>query len=255
MPIIIANLKMQLGVGETVDLVKKINQGLEKENIKGEVVVCPSFVALAPASEYLKESGSKIQLGAQDVFWEDKGAFTGEVSPLQLKELGVKYVIVGHSERRENLKEDDKIVHEETKACLHDNLIPIICVGEKFSDRQENSHYLKVMTQVTRALGGLSLVEDQKVIIAYEPVWVIGTGQAIAPQDAQEMHQVIRQSLIDLWHDSKLVKNNFRIIYGGSVDSKNVKSFLDQPNIDGALVGGASLNAEEFVAIIRAASL
>ena len=242
--IIIANWKMKLGVNGSVDLVKKI----KKANLKNtELVICPSFVNLLEVKEAL--SRSNIKLGGQDCFWEAEGAYTGEVSAGQLKEAGCSYVILGHSERRKYLKETDEMVHQKIKMALAAGLTPIVCVGETFEERQRGAQDYILIQQTTRAFEGIELGLSQ-VIIAYEPVWVIGSGQAIAPTEAESAHQVIRQSLFDIF-SPELVKNNFRIVYGGSVDASNVSAFIHLANTSGVLVGGASLKAEEFISLIN----
>jgi triosephosphate isomerase (TIM) len=245
-PIIIANWKMKLGIPETLELTKAISK---KKFPKAEVVICPSFVSLGEAGSILKRS--EIKLGAQDCFWESQGAYTGEVSAYYLREIGCDYVILGHSERRKYLNETDEMVHQKTRMALSANLTPIIGVGETFSQRQEGAKDYILIQQTIKALEGIDLELDKKVIIAYEPVWVIGSGQAIALSEAEAAHQVIRQSLFDIF-PSSIVENNFRIIYGGSVDSENVKEFINLENTSGVLVGGASLNPEEFIRLIEA---
>lgn len=246
--IFIANWKMSLSLEETLGLIKKIAKEVKIPENNFEVVVCPSFTALTEASALLKKS--KISLGSQDVFWEEKGAYTSGISAKMLKEVGCKYVIIGHSERRQYLKETDEMVHQKIKAALKENLIPIVCVGETFEERQEGQKDYVIIRQVTKALEGLNLAGKQEIIIAYEPVWVIGSGQAVNPEEAEYTNQVIKHVLIDLY-PLDIVKEHMRIIYGGSVDSKIISSFLEQPTIKGVLVGGASLKADEFVKMIK----
>ncbi len=244
MSIIIANWKMNLSLAESKQLansLRNIDQG------KNELVICPSFISLVTVGEILKKG--KIKLGAQDCFWEAKGFYTGEISLENLKEIGCEFVIVGHSERRKYLKETDEMVHQKTKAALASGLIPIICVGETFEQRQQGAKDYILIQQTTRALEGVKIDVNQRIIIAYEPVWVIGSGQAISPQEAAEANQVIRQILLDLF-PAKFVKDNILIIYGGSVDHKNVSSFIRQESIDGVLVGGASLKADTFLNLV-----
>ncbi|MBI3291102.1 triose-phosphate isomerase, partial [Candidatus Falkowbacteria bacterium] len=243
--IIIANWKMKLGIPESIDLAKAIKKKASK---KAELVICPSFVSLTEVSKVLKGSG--IALGAQNCFWEGSGAFTGEVSAMYLREAGCRFVILGHSERRKYLGETNEMVHNKVKMALSAGLIPIICVGETFDQRQQGAKDYVLIEQTTKALEGASVGLNEQVIIAYEPVWVIGSGQAVEPEEADLAHQVIRQSLFDMFPPS-LVKNNFRIIYGGSVDGGNVANFTGSKNCAGVLVGGASLDAENFSAIIK----
>ncbi len=246
-PIFIANWKMNLSIGETAALVEELHKSLKDVNSeKIELVLCPAFTALSIANETLKKLGAEqFKLGAQDVFWQEKGAFTGEISPVMLEETGCQYVIVGHSERRQNLGETDEMVNKKIKTVLKYNLTPILCVGETFEERQKGIRDVVVARQVGKALEGIELFGAKKIIIAYEPVWVIGTGQAVEPEDADHSHRIIREALLELF-PVDVVEQHFDIIYGGSVDSKNIKSFLDQENIDGVLVGGASLKADEF---------
>ena len=242
--IVVANWKMKLDLKQSLTLAS----ALKSLKIPGrEVVVCPAFVHLLPVGEILKNSA--VSLGAQDAFWETAGAFTGEVSPAQLREIGCQYVIVGHSERRQNLGETDEMVHKKIKAVVAAGLTPILCVGETLAERRQGGQNYVLISQVTKALEGISL-NEQQVVVAYEPVWVIGSGQAIAPEQAALAHQVIRQTLIDLF-PAALIKSNFRIIYGGSIEPDNVAAFTRLEHTAGVLVGGASLALEEFVAIIN----
>ena len=244
-PIIIANWKMKLGTNEAVNLAKEIKKGTNQEN---EIVICPSFVSISEVGEILK--GSQIKLGAQDCFWESEGAYTGEVSAKQLRELGCEFVILGHSERRQYLKETDEVIHSKIRLALNFDLVPILCVGETFEQRQEGAKDYVLIQQVTKALEGIEIDSAKQLIIAYEPVWVIGSGQAIDPAEAAAAHQVIFQCLFDLF-PSQLVKSNLRIIYGVSVDESNISNFVSLENTDGVLVGGASLKAKNFLAIIK----
>lgn len=235
---------MKLGVPESIELAKE----LKKLKIKDvDVAICPSFVSIIEIARLLKNSS--IMLGAQDCFWESEGAYTGEVSASFLKESGAQFVIIGHSERRTYMNETDDMVHKKIRMALEAGLTPIVCVGETFEHRREGSRDYVLIQQVTRAFEGISIDVDQKILIAYEPVWVIGTGQAIDPPEAESAHQIIRQSLFDMFSPTE-IKNNFSIIYGGSVDGKNVKSFTSLSYTDGVLVGGASLKADTFKEII-----
>jgi len=243
-PIIIANWKMKLSLAQSQNLARAIKKKVTKED---EIVICPSFICLLAVGKILK--GSNIKLGAQDCFWESEGAYTGEVSANQLREAGCDYVILGHSERRKYLQETDEIVHQKIRMALAVGLTPIVCVGETFDERQKGSQDYVLIRQTTRAFEGIE-IGKKEIIIAYEPVWVIGTGQAISPADAASAHQVIRQTLFDIF-PPELVRNNFRIVYGGSVDHSNVSAFVNLENTSGVLVGGASLNTEEFISLIH----
>ena len=258
--IIIANWKMNLTVKETEKLTENILKGIKK-NLKSpnkiDIVLSPSFTALNIVKKKIykksfikSKQNPNIYLGAQDLFWEMKGSFTGEISPEDLKELNVKYVIIGHSKRRLILQETDEMVHNKVKESLLAGIIPIICVGETFDQRQKGQKDYVIIKQVTDALEGINLRVNQKIIIAYEPVWVIGSGQAISLEEAEYMGQIIHQITIDLY-PLPIVRNNIRIVYGGSVDSKNVLSFIKQENIDGVLIGRASLKADEFVKMAK----
>jgi len=249
MSIIIANWKMNLSLEESVTLVKAIDERIGKLK-ELELVICPSFVFLDRIGQFLSNKKSKIKLGAQDIFWEEKGAYTGEISGKMLKEMGCEYVIIGHSERRGYLNETDEMVHQKVKTALDERLIPIICVVESFRERGSGQKDYVVIKQVNYALKGIEVVGSQKIIIAYEPVWVIGSGQAVKPEEAEYTHQVIRQALLDLYSPD-LIEKNFRIIYGGSVDGKNIKSFLQREMVDGVLVGGASIKVETFIALVN----
>lgn len=249
--IIIANWKMNLTIKQTEiltkDIIKEIKKIKNLDNI--EIVLCPSFVALSLVANLLKRM-KKIALGAQNCFWEDYGAFTGEISPITLNEIGCKYVIVGHSERKKYLSETDNMTHQKVKSILNNNLIPIICLGETFEERQKGLKEFVIINQITKILEGIKLKAHQKIIIAYEPVWVIGSGQAIEPKEANYIRKVILQRLIDLY-PLPIIRNNIRIIYGGSVDSKNIKNFVSPDSFDGVLVGGASLRSDEFIKMIK----
>jgi len=247
-PLVVGNWKMKLGLKESVQLATAIKKKIKKkQNV--EVGICPSFSSLYAVAAVV--SGSNIILGAQDIFWEEEGAFTGEISPLMLEELGCETVIIGHSERRQYLGETDEMVHKKTRIALEHKLMPIVCVGENLEEREGQKTDYIIINQVTKALGGIDINEDDQLVVAYEPVWVIGSGQAINPTDAEHVHRVIRQTLVDLF-PKEVVAKNFRIIYGGSVDSNNVASFTDNDLINGFLVGGASLKADEFLNIIEA---
>lgn len=248
--LIIANWKMNLTLsesGELAEAILKQKAGWPEE--KATVILCPSFEALGQVREKLKGQ-TAVALGAQNCFWEETGAFTGEVSPRVLPELGCGYVIVGHSERRHNLGETDQQVNAKVRVALKQGLVPIVCVGETFAERQEGQKDFVVMEQVKKALDGIKLLKEDQLIIAYEPVWVIGSGQAVDPAEAEHTSRVIRQVLLDNYETDD-IKDKVKIIYGGSVNPANVKSFVSQPTISGILVGGASLEAAKFVELIK----
>jgi len=247
--IIIANWKIRLNLKESIEKAKEFKKRLK--GIKsGEIVICPPFIVLDEISKLFKNTNIKV--GGQDVFWEDSGAFTGEISAAMLKEAGCEYVIIGHSERRKYLLENYSMIHQEVKAALNvDGLTPIVCVGEESDDRKSDRRDFVLVEQLQQALGGINLLENQQIIIAYEPVWAIGTGIVIEPAEAEYAHKIIKLNLNDMFGPRK-TKNNFRIIYGGSIDGKNVKEFSNLEDTDGLLVGGASLNADEFFKITKA---
>lgn len=248
--IILANWKMQLDLKESVKLFEEIKKAIPKKN-NLEIVVCPSFIALSEMNK-VNTGVKNVRLGGQDVFWEDVGSYTGEISCKMLKEVGCEYVIIGHSDRRKYFKENDEMVHYKTRIALSSGLIPVICVGESYKERQEGRKEYVIINQVIKAFSGIEFTGREQVIIAYEPIWVIGSGQAIDAKEAEYMHKVIEKTLLDLF-SLTIVESNFKIIYGGSIDEKNIKDFLIQPTIDGVLVGGASLKIKSFAGIINEA--
>lgn len=217
------------------------------KDAKAEVVVIPPFVDLTEVARVIK--GTNILLGAQNMFWEEKGAYTGEISPVMLKEIGVTYVVIGHSERRQYFKETDEMVNKKVLSALSHDLKPIVCVGESLSQREEGKTYDVVLTQTREALKGVSEEDITKVVIAYEPVWAIGTGKNATPQDANEVIKAIRNTIAELYGKDKA--EMVRIQYGGSVKPDNISGFMAESDIDGALVGGASLVAEDFAKIVN----
>jgi triosephosphate isomerase len=244
-PIIAGNWKMNKTVAESVELVRALREPTAAVE-KVEMVVCPPFVALAAVKDAL--AGSKIGLGAQNVYWEEKGAFTGEISPVMLKDL-VTYVIIGHSERRQYFGESDATVNKRVKAALTHGLIPIMCVGETLTQREAGETAAVVSTQVMNGLAGLSPEDVKSIVIAYEPVWAIGTGRASTGEDANAVvAQNIRAPLTKLFGEN--VAQGIRVQYGGSVTPANIEEFMGAPEIDGALVGGASLKVADFTSII-----
>lgn len=248
-PIIIANWKMQLGIDETVSRLTALRLQVKDFGYHLDVAVCPSTIALNKAKEVLVTS--KIQLGAQNVFWEEKGAFTGETSPRQLQEAGVRYVIVGHSERREFLGETDTMVGHKLMSVLAHGLIPVLCVGESAHQRNENKHERVITQQLERALQSATPPsQNQMLLVAYEPIWAIGTGEPASPEVADQMRQVIHRQLVERF-GAELVKERCAILYGGSVDAKNICEYVHEGSYDGALVGGASLDPESFHALLQ----
>ena len=247
--IIIANWKMKLDMPASLALAKEYQVKFKSGTEDKEVVVCPATIVIAEINKIL--AGGKIWLGAQNVFWEERGAYTGEISVKMLEQAGCRYVIIGHRERRQYLLENYQMIHQKLKEVLSDSrLIPIVCIGETLKEKEAGKRDYVIVDQLQQALGGIQLLSQQQVIIAYEPVWAIGTGQVITPLDAENMHEIIRASLVDLF-GIDIINKQFRIIYGGSVDSANVAGFSELDNIDGLLVGGASLKAEEFLQIVK----
>ncbi|MBI3087733.1 MAG: triose-phosphate isomerase [Candidatus Omnitrophica bacterium] len=247
-PVIAGNWKCNLTSREAVALVQQLKASLDRPTV--DVVVCPPFTALAAVASQL--TNTSIALGAQDLFWEPQGAFTGEVSAPMLADLGCRYCIIGHSERRQSFGETDDRVHKKLRAALQHGLTPIVCVGETLKEREANRTFEVVRRQVQGALHGLSAKEVGALILAYEPVWAIGTGRNATPAQAQEAQAFIRRLLKDGW--GAPVAEAVRIQYGGSVNASNALELLQQPDVDGALVGGASLNAEAFTAIVKSAA-
>jgi triosephosphate isomerase len=244
--IIAGNWKLNKNTQEAVDLVNAIRAKCSKIN-KVDIVVCPVFTVLSRVSDVLK--GTNIGLGAQDVYWQDSGAFTGEVSAPLLKDAGCQYVIIGHSERRQFFGETNETVNNKIKAALAHGLIPIVCVGENLQERESGKTFDVIKDHVENSLKGFTASEMPKMVIAYEPVWAIGTGKTATPAQAQEVHGFIRK-LLEKMH-GKAIAETIRIQYGGSVKPENTKELISQPDIDGALVGGASLKADSFVGIIE----
>ena len=247
-PIIIANWKMNLGIKASVKLALSIGNKLSDVKNK-EVVLCPSFTSLGRVGEAIAKT--KIKLGAQNVFWQETGSYTGEEAPGTLRELGCQYVIVGHSERRRNIFETDEMVHKKIKICLENKLVPIACVGETYAERQGGYANDAVFCQLIKALSGLVLSGSRQLIIAYEPIWAIGTGHAEDPVEVGKSFRLIHRTLHDLWPE-RIIKKHIRIIYGGSVDASNTRQFSRLEFFSGFLVGTSSLRAEEFAGIIKA---
>lgn len=247
---IIGNWKMQLTVAEAERLARDLAAGLPKRLSDVRVAVCPSYAALSPVKAALGEA--PVLLGAQDLCHEEKGAYTGEVSARELTELGVKIAIIGHSERRSHVHEDDALVRSKMVRALKAKLIPVLCVGETREERDKGLRDVVVERQVRAALDGVELPARGDVIVAYEPVWVIGTGTPVDPEDAARSHYIIRETLRDILGPA-VADRRCKVIYGGSVDRSNVGGFLERPAIEGVLVGGASLTAGDFLAIIEAA--
>jgi triosephosphate isomerase len=249
--IIAGNWKMNKTVDESAKLATELVAAVKGQDFaeKADIVVCPTYLALDRVSGILK--GSPIKLGAQDAHWENQGAFTSKISVDMLKAAGVTYVILGHSEPRTLFGETDANVNKKTVKVLAEGLIPIICVGETLAEREGNVTEKVVATQVKAAYQGVSAQDAAKTVIAYEPVWAIGTGRTASDAQAQEVHKFIRGLLKELYGAE--VADVVRIQYGGSMKAENAAGLLTQPDVDGGLIGGASLKADAFLGIIKAA--
>ena len=245
--IIAGNWKMNKTEKETVELITALRTKLI-DVAAVDIVVCPVFTSLSVANDILLETN--IGLGAQNLHWEDSGAFTGEISASMIKSVGAQYVIIGHSERRQFFGETNETVNKKIKAALKEGLKPIVCIGEVLEDREAGKTFDVIKGQCEGSLANLTSEEMGKIILAYEPVWAIGTGKTASPQQAQEVHKYIRDLLVTLF--SEELAQSVRIQYGGSVKPENSADLMSQPDIDGALVGGASLKCDSFVGIIEA---
>ncbi|MCL1920369.1 MAG: triose-phosphate isomerase [Kiritimatiellaeota bacterium] len=242
--IVAGNWKMNKAASEAAALIEGIkNATADAAGV--EVVVCPPFTGLKDAAAAC--AGSHVKLGAQNVHWEPSGAYTGEISAGMLKDLGVTHVIIGHSERRQYFGETDETVNKRTKAALAAGLVPLVCVGETLGERDAGQMDEVVVRQIKLGLADLDIA---KVVIAYEPVWAIGTGRTASPAQAQEAHALIRRTLAEMAGGD--VANGVRIQYGGSMKPENAKELMGQPDIDGGLIGGAALTADSFAAIVMA---
>jgi len=242
-PMIAGNWKMNTTVSEAVKLVNELRQGLDAiDNV--EKVLCPPFISLVAVGELIK--GSSIQLGAQNLYFEEKGAYTGEISPLMLTEL-CEFVIIGHSERRQYFNETDEIINKKVQTALKAGLKPILCIGERLEENEAGLTAEVVTKQLRLALVGIE--HPSRMIVAYEPVWAIGTGKAATGEQANQTIGLIRHNVSQLY--DKETAQDLRILYGGSVTADNATEFMQQPEIDGALVGGASLKADQFLSIVK----
>lgn len=246
--IIAGNWKMYKTIPEAINTVNSIKAGLHKVS-DVEIVVCPPFTAIHTVAGLLEDS--VVDLGAQDMHYETEGAFTGEISPLMLKDIGCRYVILGHSERRAYFKESNDLINKKAKGAVKFNLIPIVCVGESLAERETGRQLDVVKAQFAGTFKGFTAEDMEKVVIAYEPVWAIGTGKTATPAQAQEMHAFVRAQVLEMFGEE--TASGLRILYGGSVKPDNTAELIDQPDVDGALVGGASLKAESFVQIVSEA--
>jgi triosephosphate isomerase len=249
-PIIAANWKMHLTHLEAIQAVQKLSYLLDADDAERvEVVICPPFTALRSVQTLLNADKLFYGLGAQNVHAEDKGAFTGEVSPPMLRALQVSYVIAGHSERRQHFGEDDATVNRKVRAIYAHGMTPIVCVGESLEEREAGGTESKVAQQVRRAFADVDGAKATQAVVAYEPIWAIGTGRNAEPTDAGRVVEVIRGTIAERYSDD--TAQAVRVQYGGSVKPGNIREFMAHPEIDGALVGGASLDPEEFALIVK----
>ncbi len=244
-PIIAGNWKMNKTLKEALEMVEELMPMVK--DARCEVVICPPFVCLAQVADAVK--GSNIRVGAQNMHYEESGAYTGEVSPAMLKELNIEYVIIGHSERRQYFNENDESVNKKVKAALKHSLIPIVCCGESLEEREDRITREVLGKQIRRGLKGFSGENIEKIVIAYEPIWAIGTGRTATDEQANEAIVYIRSVIAAMY--GKETADKVRIQYGGSVKPATIKAQMQQSDIDGALVGGASLNASDFAAILN----
>lgn len=242
--IVAGNWKMNKTSAEAVEIILELNELIA--DVKGvEVIIGPPFTALSEA----KKVAGKVKIAAQNMHWEEKGAFTGEISPIMLTDLRIDYVILGHSERRAYFGETNEIINRKIKSALVHGLNPILCVGEKLEDRENGNTENIVEDHVKGALVGVTKEEMENVVTAYEPVWAIGTGKTATPEQAEDVHAFIRKLLTEMYDEE--VAENTPILYGGSVKPTNSKALFSKENIDGGLVGGASLKAEDFSVIVK----
>jgi triosephosphate isomerase len=245
-PIIAGNWKMNKTSTEARDLVAKLIPLVDGVKDR-DIVLAPPFTALQAVGDAIK--GTNMALAAQNLFWEEKGAYTGEVSAEMLLDLGCRYVIIGHSERRQYFGETDETVNKKTRQALQKGLFPIVCVGETLSEREAGKANEVIERQLLGAFKGMTVADMRKIVIAYEPVWAIGTGKTATPEQAEEIHAFIRRKIGAMYSGD--VADSLRIQYGGSVTPENVSSLMVMPDIDGALVGGASLKPESFASLVK----
>ncbi len=244
-PLIAANWKLHKTVEESVNTAARLKAIVEGVNDR-DILVCPPFTALEEVHHVIK--GTNIMLGAQDVFWEEEGAFTGEVSPEMLKNVGCEFVIIGHSERRKYFKEGNDIINKKIRKSVADELNAILCVGESRETREKGEHKEFIEREIEEGLRDVKKEDMRHVTLAYEPIWAIGSGHTASPEQAEEMHELIRKTLSSMFGSAA---DSVRIIYGGSVKPDNIMELMARKNINGALVGGAGLDAESFGKIVK----
>jgi len=247
--LIAGNWKMNGGPFEAAELLEGLKNCKGNFSDDVDVLVCPPYVSLGMAVKYLHDS--EIHVGAQNFHYEDNGAYTGEISASMIAESGCNFVLIGHSERRQYFGETDETVNKKVLKALSSKIAPVVCVGESLEQRKKESHFDLVSDQVKKALNNVSENEVLDIVIAYEPIWAIGTGETASPEQAQEMHAFIRAELAKLYNDE--TASAIRILYGGSMKPGNAEELLSQTDVDGGLIGGASLDAESFSEIINTA--
>jgi triosephosphate isomerase len=241
------NWKMHKTISEAAELARQLKAAFPAPLSDRDALVCPPFTALAAVAQALK--GSAVSVGAQNMSDNVQGAFTGEVSPAMIKDAGASFVILGHSERRALYGETDAFINRKAKLALEQGLTPVVCVGETLAEREAGKTLQVVETQVRGSLAGLTAAQMEKTVVAYEPVWAIGTGKTATPEQAQEVHASVRALLGKVFDGATAAK--VRVLYGGSVKPDNIDALMSQPDIDGGLVGGASLKAEDFICLIN----
>jgi triosephosphate isomerase len=244
-PLMVGNWKMNKTVAEAVSVARVLKSSIA-DVTNTEVLICPAFTALYAVNSEVR--GSNISIGAQDIFWEPKGAFTGEISSTMIKDVGCSYVLIGHSERRQYFNETNETVNKKIKTALVAGLTPVICVGETLKEREQDITFKVIEKQIKEGLAGLIVQQAAVIVIAYEPVWAIGTGKSATPDQAQEVHAFIRKVYSQMYGAAS---QRIRILYGGSVNSTNVFDIIKRLDIDGALVGGTSLEAESFAKLVK----
>jgi triosephosphate isomerase len=245
-PIIVGNWKMNKLTSEAVELAREVKNRVGTIADK-EIVLCPPFTVLSSVKQVIEDSS--LKLGAQNMHWEVRGAYTGEVSPMMLKDIGCSYVIIGHSERRRYFGETNETVNKKTRIAFSTGLIPIVCVGETLREREKGETLRVIEEQVKAGLSGLTREESKGLVVAYEPVWAIGTGKTATLDQAEQAQRFIRKLLVQMFGEENA--QEIRILYGGSIDPGNISTLMSCENVDGGLVGGASLNVESFVKIVH----
>jgi triosephosphate isomerase len=244
-PIIAGNWKMHKTIAESIEFVNRIKPFIDSAEV--EVVLCTPYTSLMSVKKMIE--GTHLKLAAQNMHWEEQGAYTGEISPLMLKEIGIDYCIIGHSEQRQYFNETDETVNKKIHAAIKHGIQPIVCVGETAEQRESGKTNEVIRRQVIKALKNIEIFQLVNIVWAYEPIWAIGTGQTATPQQANEVIHYIRERIKELYHEQ--VSEEIRIQYGGSVKASNIAAIMEQKDIDGALVGGASLKDEEFIKIVN----